>query len=278
MKEVNQKNHFKIKCGSKARVTKEGTGSMEYVLITGGTSGIGFELARIFAGNGCGVVLVSSNEKRLENTKMKLENELKAVVRTYQQDLGKTGAALQLYNHIREDQLDISILVNNAGVGLLGPTEQIALDCDEHMLLLNTVNVVELCKLFLPEMYRRGNGKILNVSSTGAFQPGPYTSTYYASKAFVLSYSRAIRYEARKRDVQICTLCPGATKTDFFVREKAKIPYGAMSAESVAKYAYKQFMKNKEVIVPGAANKLIRWVPAKLRMDAIAKMKQKRPG
>jgi len=246
---------------------------MKYVLITGGTSGIGFELAKNFARDNYGVVIVSSNNERLQKAKQKLENEFKITVLTYQQDMGKLGAAIQLYNRIKEDNLDISILVNNAGVGLVGPTDKIDLQRDESMMILNVINLVELCKLFISDMYRQGNGKILNVSSTGAFQPGPYTSTYFASKAFVLSYSRAIRYEAKEKGVQVCTLCPGATKTNFFVQEGTKIPRSAMTAEDVARYAYKRFMKNKDITISGFVNRITRWFPVKLKMMAIAKMK-----
>lgn len=246
---------------------------MEYVLITGGTSGIGFELAKNFAKHGYGIIIVSANSERLQKAKQKLEYEFKVSVLTYKQDMGKLGAAIQLYNRIRENKIDISILVNNAGVGLVGSTDKIDFEHDESMIILNAINVVELCKLFITDMYRKGNGKILNVSSTGAFQPGPYTSTYFASKAFVLSYSRAIRYEAKKKGIQICVLCPGATKTNFFSREGTKIPQGAMTAEKVATDAYKQFMKNKEIIVPGFVNKIIRLMPVRFKMMIVAKVK-----
>lgn len=246
---------------------------MKYVLITGGTSGIGFELARIFAKNGYKIVIVSSNSERLKNAKQKLENEFKITVLTYSQDLGKIGAALQLYKRIKEDNLNISILVNNAGIGLIGSTDKIDLEHDESMMILNVINLVGLCKLYISDMYKHKNGKILNISSTGSFQPGPYTSTYFASKAFVSSYSSAIRYEAKERGVQVCTLCPGATKTNFFEKEGTKIPRSAMTAEAVAKYAYKRLMKNKETSVPGFINKIIRYLPIKIKMKVVAKMK-----
>lgn len=246
---------------------------MKYVLITGGTSGIGFELAKNFAGDGYGVIIVSSNSERLQNAKQKLEDEFKGKVLTYQQDLAKTGAARKLYSRVKEDNLSISILVNNAGFGLVGPTEKIDFERDERMMILNVINLVELCKLYISDMYRQGSGKILNVASTGAFEPGPYTSTYFASKAFVLSYTRAVRYEAGKKGVQVCALCPGATKTNFFAQEGTKVPRGAMTAEDAAKFAYKQFMKNKGIIVLGFANRLIKFVPVSLRMMFIAKMK-----
>ena len=246
---------------------------MKYVLITGGTSGIGFELAKNFARDGYGIIIVSLSCERLQRARKKLEDEFDIKVLTYQQDLGKLGAAIQLYNQIKEDNLNISILVNNAGIGLVGPTDEIDLQCDESMMILNVINLVELCKLFISDMYRKGSGKILNVSSTGAFQPGPYTSTYFASKAFVLSYSRAIRYEAKEKGVQVCVLCPGSTKTNFFVREGTKTPGIAMNAEDVAKSAYNRFMKNKGITISGFLNRIIRWTPVQIKMMVIAKMK-----
>ena len=246
---------------------------MKYVLITGGTSGIGFELARNFARDNYGVIIVSTSSKRLQEAKQKLENEFKIAVLTYEEDLGKIGAAMQLYNRIKEDNINISILVNNAGIGLVGPTDKIDFKRDESLMILNVINLVELCKLYISDMYRQGNGKILNVSSIGAFQPGPYTSTYFASKAFVLTYSRAIRYEAKEKGVQVCTLCPGATKTNFFALEGTETPQSAMTAEDVATYAYKRFMKNKEITISGFVNRITRWFPVKLKMMVVAKMK-----
>ncbi|GFZ33115.1 short-chain dehydrogenase [Clostridium zeae] len=247
---------------------------MKYALITGGTSGIGFELAKNFIKDGYDVIITSSSSDRLEKAKQSLEKEFNVTVLTYVQDLGKIGAAKQLYHSIKEDNRDIEILVNNAGIGLVGPTDEIDLVQDENMIVLNVINLVELCKLYIADMYKRGKGKILNVASTGAFQPGPYTSTYFGSKAFVLSYGRAIRYEGKNKGVQVCTLCPGATKTEFFDREGVKVPKGAMTAEKVAKYAYKKFMENKEVIIPGILNKMLKLIPVKLRMITIAKIKK----
>lgn len=247
---------------------------MKYVLITGGTSGIGFELAKNFARDGYGLVIVSASSERLKKAKKKLEDQFKTKVLIYQQNLGNIGAAIQLYSRIKEDKLNISILVNNAGVGLVGSTDKIDLQQDESMMILNIINLVELCKLYISDMYRQGNGKILNVSSTGAFQPGPYTSTYFASKAFVLNYSRAVRYEAKKKGVQVCTLCPGATKTNFFAREGTKTPRSAMTAEEVAGYAYKRFMKNKDITIPGFVNRIQKLLPVKLRMLVVAKIKK----
>lgn len=247
---------------------------MEYVLITGGTSGIGYELARRFAKDRYGIAIVSSNTERLQKARLKLEKEYRRTVLTYHQDLGKLGAALQLYNRIKEDNINISILINNAGIGLVGPTEEIDLQRDESLMILNVISLVELCKLFLPDMYKQGRGKILNLSSIGAFQPGPYTSTYFGSKAFVLSYSRAIRYEAREKGIQVCTLCPGTTRTNFFIQEGTKTPDNSMSAEEVAGYAYKRFMKNKDITVPGWANRIKIKFPIRLKMRFVANLKK----
>ncbi|MDP4094677.1 MAG: SDR family oxidoreductase [Bacillota bacterium] len=251
---------------------------MEYALITGGTSGIGFELARNFAASGYGVIIVSSSSERLQKARQKLKDSYDVKVLEYQQDMRRIGAAAELYDRIKKNNINISILVNNAGVGLVGRTDEIDLQHDEGMLILNIINLVELSKLFIADMYRQGSGRILNVASTGAFLPGPYTSTYYASKAFVLSYSRAIRYEARGKGIQVCTLCPGATKTEFFSREGVNVPRIAMTSEEVARYAYKRFMKNKEIIIPGIINKLqaSRWVPVKLKMKIVENMKNQK--
>lgn len=246
---------------------------MEYVLITGGTSGIGFEFARKFAFEGYGIVLASSNKLRLESAKNQLEDEFNVPVYIFDQDLGQIGSACALYDKIHEKNIDISVLINNAGFGLTGGTEEIPLDKDEKMMILNMISVVELCKLFLNDMYKKGKGKILNIASTGAFQPGPYTSTYFASKGFVLSYSRAIRYEAQKKGVDICTLCPGATKTNFFVREGKVTPKNAMPPKKVVEYGYDRLMKNKAVSIPGIVNKLMQMFPEKIKMHYIANMK-----
>lgn len=246
---------------------------MKYVLITGGTSGIGFELVRNFARDGYGVVIVSSDSEKLQNAKQKLQDEFKITASTYQQDMGKIGAAMQLYNRIKEDNLNISILVNNAGIGLVGSTDEIDFERDESMMILNVISLVELCKLYISDMYRQGNGKILNVSSIAAFQYGPYSSTYFASKAFVLSYSKAIRYEAEKKSVQVSIVCPGPTKTNFFAQEGTKTPTEAMTSEDVARYTYKQFMKNKEIIIPGLINKIKIRFPEKFKIAFIVKMK-----
>lgn len=248
---------------------------MKFVLITGATSGIGFELAKLFAQNGYGLILVSSNQSRLEDAKNCLETSSSASIYTFEQDLTQIGAADRLYQRIKNENIAVTVLINNAGFGLAGATEQIDVCQDEQMITINVINLVSLCKLFLPEMYKQGRGKILNVASTGAFLPGPYTSTYFASKAFVLSYTRAIRYEAKTRGIQVSVLCPGATKTGFFNREGMKSPANAMSAGKVAQIAFRGLQNNKEVIIPGLKNRLLQLFPIKIKMFSVAKMKHR---
>lgn len=247
---------------------------MENVLITGGTGGIGYALARVFAANKYNIIIVSSNFENLQITQKKLQEEFPVTVNIFEQDLSQRKAAETLYANIQAENIDVDILVNNAGYGLVGPTEQIDFCDDEKMMILNMLSLVELCKLFLPDMYKKQHGSILNISSTGVFQPGPFTSTYFASKAFVLSYSKAIRFEAQKHGVQVCTLCPGATKTDFFAREGVPLPKTSMSAEKVAEYAYRQLIKNKSVFIPGFINRVMQVLPTNIRMLGIAKMKK----
>lgn len=248
---------------------------MKTVLITGATSGIGYELARVFSREKYEIVIVSSNAERLEITKEKLINEFGLKVYLYVEDLSIIGAAERLYNKLKKDGLNIDVLINNAGYGLVGSTSEIGIEIDEKMMTLNVINLVSLTKLFIKDMYKRNSGMILNVASIGGFQPGPYTSTYFASKAFVINYSKAIRYESKNTNVKICVLCPGPTKTDFFRKEGMKVPPNAMSAESVAAYAFKKLMKNKEIIIPGLLNQLLIRFPTKLKMINVAKNKKR---
>ena len=248
----------------------------QFVLITGGSSGIGFSLASKFAADGYGIVLAASNETRLESAKQKLQESFRVPVWIYALDLAEQGAAQKLYDTIKADGIQIDALVNNAGIGTIGAAETIPVSKDEKLMVLNMITPVTLTKLFLREMYERKAGKILNVCSTGAFQPGPYTASYYASKSFLLSYTKAVRYEAKQHGVLVCALCPGTTDTGFFKRAESVTPKGAMSAEKVADYAYRQFMRGKEVIIPGVSYRLMKLFPEKIKTAVIALVKRQK--
>lgn len=247
---------------------------MQNVLITGGTSGIGYSLAKEFAVRGYDLILVSSNRKNLDAAQKQLNNLFDCQVTIIQQNLSRIGAAKELVEQLKEQQLKVDILVNNAGFGLVDRTEQIDFEEDQQLMILNMISLVQLCKLLLPGMYLNKTGKILNVASTGAFQAGPYTSTYFASKAFVLSYSKAIRIEAKKKGVQVCTLCPGPTRTNFFSRERTETPSIAMSADTVARIAVQRLMKNQKVIIPGKLDRIMQLAPEAIKTKAVAKMKR----
>ena len=247
---------------------------MEYALITGATGGIGYAFAECFAKEGYGLMLVASDRGRLVAAKDRLLQKYKVPIRVYEQDLSSPKAAEELYKKIQDGQ-QITFLINNAGFGLLGATDKIDMEKEEQMLTLNMITPVKLTKLFGQDMLKRKRGYILNVASTGAFQPGPYNSTYYASKAFLYNYSRAVRCEWKKRGVSVSTLCPGTTRTRFFERAGTKTPVFAMTPERVAAYAYRKLRKRKDVIVPGCLNQLLRFVPVSIKLAGVAVMKER---
>ena len=235
------------------------------VLITGGTSGIGREFVRLLSGDGNRLFVAARNSERLA--------AISEAEKTYATDLSSAGAAKSLHSALKKDGISVDMLINNAGFGLVGPSHEIDIDSDVRMLNVNMIALTELCKLFIADMYEKGSGYILNVASTGAFQPGPYTSTYFASKAYVLSYSRALWFEAKKRGVNVCALCPGTTKTEFFIREGVETPKYAMEPEKVAAYGLKRLMAGRATAVPGMVNKLVRLVPSRISMAFVARLK-----
>lgn len=245
------------------------------VLITGGTSGIGLALAKKFVKEGYDIVLAASGKKRLLQAKILLQKlNQESRIGLICEDLGVNGAAERIYQKTVQQGLVIDVLVNNAGIGMVGEAVANEREKEEKMLQVNIQALTQLCAYFLKDMYRRGRGKVLNVASVGAFMPGPYTAAYYASKAYVASYSRALRYEAAGKGVQVCTLYPGSTKTQFFKRAGTPTPFWAMSPDKVAKAAYKGLMKNREMIVPGSINRFLRFIPVKWKLMGIARIKK----
>jgi short-subunit dehydrogenase len=252
---------------------------MRYALITGATSGIGYEIAKLFINAGWGVVLVSSSGEHLSGAHerlLKIRKDCRII--TITQDLSERGAAEQLYQAVRSIGIDIDALVNDAGFGIIGAADNIPSNMEEKMMTLNMITPVQLCKAFIRDMYSRRSGMILNVASTGAFEPGPYNGSYYATKAFIYSYSRALAYEAREHGVKVCTLCPGTTRTGFFTRAGVKTPFIGMSPERVALAAFNGLMKGREVVIPGAFNFLGRFAPEAVKMHCVAKVKKPRGG
>lgn len=232
---------------------------MKSVLITGATSGIGYELAKLFYKEDYLLILVGRSHEKLDDVSKKLKNSQTAQeIILICEDLSEVGAAKRIYEKVKQRKVELDLLINNAGAGYVGEFVKE----DEAQILqhihLNIVTLTLLTRYFAADMKTRGKGKILNVASTGSYHPGPYTSVYYATKSYVLSLTEALYEELRGTGVQIASLCPGATKTNFAAaagRENSSI---AMSAESVAKKAFMGLEKNKKHIVPGIRNKL--WI------------------
>ncbi|MCX8056053.1 MAG: SDR family oxidoreductase [Ignavibacteria bacterium] len=254
---------------------------MKTVLITGASFGIGYELAKIFAKEKYNLILTARSEDKLNQIKEELQNSDIQIV-TLAKDLSKPEAPKELFDEIKKLKINLDILINNAGFGLLGPFKELELQAQLDMIQLNITSLVHLTYLFLPEMIERKSGKIMNVASTAAFQPGPNMAVYYATKAFVLSFSEALYSELKDYGITVSALCPGPTKTEFQKRarmeninlERAKlIPY--MSAEEVARIGYDGLMKGKRVIIPGFLNKfgtkLVRIFPKSIVLAVIKK-------
>jgi uncharacterized protein len=229
----------------------------EWVLVTGASAGIGRELARIFAEHGFDLVLVARDGQRLHQLAAELQAAHKIQTRVLPQDLAQPGAADHLLKELGDTPL--TVLVNNAGFGHYGDFAGVSLDTWTQMMQVNMVALVQLTHLFLQPMRARRAGRILNVASTAAFQPGPKVNIYYASKAFVYSFSYALSQELRGSGISVTTLCPGMTRTEFFNRARLHMrsPWGMMEARAVAECGYRGLMRGRRVVIPGLLNKVL---------------------
>jgi short-subunit dehydrogenase len=230
-------------------------------LITGASTGIGAELARVFARHGHELVLVARNQERLSQVSSELEKEFKMKSRVLALDLSDPDAPARLYEELAGDRVEIDILVNNAGFGLRGAFASTDFGREAEMIRLNVTALTHLTKLFLPDMLARRRGKILNVASTAAFVPGPLMAVYYATKAYVLSFSEALAAEVKGSGVSVTVLCPGPTRTQFEVTAGTSntrlFRKAVMDAPTVARVAYDGLMNGRTVVIPGFRNQLI---------------------
>jgi len=231
------------------------------VLITGGSAGIGLELARLFARDKWNLVLLSRNRATLMGVSEELAQHFGVSSQIIVADLSHPHAPEEVYAQLQERQTPVHCLVNNAGFGANGDFGELALDLQLDMVRTNVTALVELTHRLLPQLIYF-KGKILNVASTAAFQPGPHMAIYYATKAFVLSFSEALAEELAPKGVQVSTLCPGPVPTGFQdragIRETkiAKSPLN-MPADVVARIGYEGLMKGKRLIIAGTANRLM---------------------
>ena len=230
-------------------------------LITGASEGIGHELAKRFAEHGHHLVLVARSEEKLKRLAGEISSAYGVRVSSIAQDLSVPDSAPKVHRKVEELGLAIDFLVNNAGVGTYGLFAETDLERELRMMQLNMVSVTALTKLFLPGMLKQRQGGVLNVASTAAFQPGPLMAVYYASKAYVLSFTEALANELKGTGVRVSVLCPGPTWSGFQKSagmDASKLfRSGVMKASDVAEIAYRGFMRGKTTIIPGLRNKIL---------------------
>jgi uncharacterized protein len=233
----------------------------ETALITGASSGIGLELARLFAANGSDLVLVARSGEKLQSLAEELMQTHQVAVKVLAMDLARPEAPQQIFDLLREQGHRVDVLVNNAGFGARGKLVEIGLEKQLEMVRLNSLSLLHLTRLFLPAILERKRGGLLNVASTAAFQPGPNMAVYFATKAFVLSLSEALFEEVRGTGVHVTCLAPGPTATAFAavadMEDSRLFSLGTLSAEEVAKAGYRGFRRGKALVVPGVANRLV---------------------
>lgn len=253
-----------------------------YTLITGASTGIGYELAKLFAKDRHNLILVARDEGKLETAKNEL-SKYNVEVKILSLDLSKSEDIQGLFNYVEMNKLNVDILVNNAGIGTFGDFSEIEWVKEEALIDINIKALTKLTKYFLPKIIECKNGGILNVASTAAFCSGPRMAAYYASKAYVLNLTEAIYEECKDSGIRISCLCPGPVKTTFQDKAGIKKSESAkkylMDAEEVAKVSYKDFKKGKLIIIPGMKNKLLvignKLLPRRISRKIILKTNKK---
>jgi len=233
-------------------------------LITGASGGIGYELALLLARDGFDCILVARSRDKLDELAARLESEFRVKTLVVARDLSKPTAVDEIYEEVSAASMSIDVLVNNAGFPVYGRFVDTDWQAELDMLQVNVVALTALTKLFVRGMVERRNGRILNLASTAAFVPGPLMAVYYASKAYVLSFSQALANELQGTGVTVTALAPGPTRTGFQKRgvmEDSRLVRGQIAdAKSVAAGGYRGMMRGKTIVIPGFSNKLIPWV------------------
>ncbi|MCK4661639.1 MAG: SDR family oxidoreductase [Bacteroidales bacterium] len=252
-------------------------------LITGASRGIGYELAKLFVKDSYNLVLIARSKDKLKEIKEEFSKKYNVDILIIVKDLSVPNAAIEIFNEIEKQEIIIDVLVNNAGIGDFGLFNNENLLKISQMMQINIITLTELTKLFLKGMVERKKGKILNVSSLAAFQSGPYMAVYYASKAYVQSFSEAIASELKGTGVTVTTLCPGPTKSGFQHEVGSKNSNLAKlnllsSSEEVAKDAYKALFAGKKVVIPGFFNTSLvntaKIIPRKTKTHIIKKLQE----
>ncbi|HNT75085.1 MAG TPA: SDR family oxidoreductase [Anaerolineae bacterium] len=241
-------------------------------LITGASSGIGRELAPLFAQDGVNLALVARDRERLGSLAADLRAKYGVDVTVIPQDLAQPGAPEVIHQTLQAQGITVDFLVNNAGTQVYGPIQDTDVAQQLSLIQVNLTALTHLTMLLLPEMLQRGSGRILNVASTGGFAPAPFNAIYCATKAYVLNFSEAIARDLEHTGVSVTCLCPGPTRTDFARRADIEnirlFRLSSMNASQVAQAGYAGMLKGKTTVVPGLFNKLlalsIRFTPRRL--------------
>lgn len=234
--------------------------SNKTALVTGAASGLGLELSILLAKDSYDLILIDIDEVNLKLSKKHIENDNPVEISLLVKDLSQSNVADEIIHDIEDAPIDV--LVNNAGFGLFGTFSETDWERESEMLNLHIMTTTHLTKLVLKGMVERRSGKILNMSSLAAFQPGPLMSLYYASKAYILSFSEAIANELKGTGVTVTALCPGQTDTSFQSvvsgsSSDNKIGFNIANPKDVALYGYRAMMKGKTVAIPGKINKFL---------------------
>lgn len=254
--------------------------TMKTALITGASSGIGLELAKIHASKGGDLVIVARNKTKLEDLKTELENKYNIAVLVIEKDLAIPNAAIKVFNETEEKEIQIDFLINNAGFGLYGKFESTDWLAENNMIQVNITALTQFTKLYLPGMIARKTGKIMNVASTAAFVPGPTMAVYCATKPYVLSFSEALNNEVSKYGISITALCPGATASGFSLAANAdKSALFSKSklatSEDVALFGYDAMLKGKQVVIHGFLNKFLAFIVRFTPRSLVVKISRK---
>ncbi|MDY6941762.1 MAG: SDR family oxidoreductase [Pseudomonadota bacterium] len=266
--------------GEKGMDTAEGMDFRNTVLVTGASWGLGFELSKQFAADGHDLVLVARNRDRLVEVAHELRGQFGIRVKIVAKNMATATAARELYDELKAQSFEIQVLVNNAGFGTYGQFSKTALETEEQEMQLNMVTPVQMSKLFVQDMLERRQGHIVNMASMAGYIPGPYMTIYFATKAFLLSFSEGLAEELRGSGVKVTAICPNVVATKFqeTAQNQAAFIGGRFrplmaDATTTAKQAYREIKSGKIVGIPGFTNKLavafLRLVPRSLLRRAI---------
>lgn len=233
----------------------------KYTLITGGTEGIGLELAKLFAKDNHNLLIVARNEVKLQEVKKQIEDIYKVKVEIVSIDLGVDKSCEKLFEFVDEKNVIVDNLINNAGIGSFREFYKAEEGFEDKIININIVALTKITKYYFKEMVKQGEGRIMNVASTAAFIGGPKMALYYSTKAYVLSLTEALYEEGKKYGIKVSCLCPGPVKTKFQEKSGIKKSESAkkclMDPYEVARIAYDDFNKGKCIIIPGIRNKVL---------------------